>query len=85
MSENINERINLFDTELKLDDNGNFISSFMDAECDEVKGKVFDYYIDLDTKKLNHIHIDRNMIYEMINMMDRVENFYKKNYDTTRI
>ena len=53
----------------------------MDAECDEVKGKVFDYYIDLDTKKLNHIHIDRNMIYEMINMMDRVENFYKKNYD----
>ena len=62
MSENINERINLFDTELKLDDNGNFISSFMDAECDEVKGKVFDYYIDLDTKKLNHIPINVNMV-----------------------
>tara|TARA_B100000497_G_C7525657_1_gene319133 strand:- start:180 stop:416 length:237 start_codon:yes stop_codon:yes gene_type:complete len=71
--------------ELKVDDDGNYIAMFLDAEVDEVEGKVFDYFIELNTKNLEYIHIDHNMIHEMIEMMQKVEKIYKKKYDTKRI
>jgi hypothetical protein len=71
--------------ELKVNDNGDYTAIFYDAEIDEVKGKVFDYFIELDTKNLDYIHIDHNMINEFIEMMNKVEKIYKKRYDTKRI
>lgn len=71
--------------DLKIDDDGNYTAIFLDAEVDEVKGKVFDYFIELDTKNLDYIHIDHNMINELIEMMKKVEKIYKKRYDTKRI
>ena len=37
------------------------------------------------TKNLDYIHIDHDMIYELIEMMKKVEKIYKKRYDTKRI
>jgi hypothetical protein len=71
--------------DLKVDDDGNYTAIFLDAEVDEVKGKVFDYFVELDTKNLDYIHIDNDMIYELIEMMKKVEKIYKKRYDTKRI
>ena len=71
--------------DLRVDDDGNYTAIFLDAEVDEVKGKVFDYFVELDTKNLDYIHIDNDMIYELIEMMKKVEKIYKKRYDTKRI
>ena len=71
--------------ELRVDVDGNYTAIFLDAEVDEVKGKVFDYFVELDTKNLDYIHIDHDMIYELIEMMKKVEKIYKKRYDTKRI
>ena len=71
--------------DLRVDDDGNYTAIFLDAEVDEVKGKVFDYFVELDTKNLDYIHIDNDMIYELIEMMKKVKKIYKKRYDTKRI
>ena len=71
--------------DLRVDDDGNYTAIFIDAEADEVKGKVFDYFVELDTKNLDYIHIDHDMINELIEMMNKVEKIYKKRYDTKRI
>tara|TARA_R110001592_G_scaffold222711_1_gene477967 strand:- start:223 stop:456 length:234 start_codon:yes stop_codon:yes gene_type:complete len=70
---------------LKIDNDGNYKAIFYDAEIDEVPGQVFDYFIELDTKNLSYIHIDHNMMYEMIEMMKKVEKINKKKYDKERI
>ena len=70
---------------LKVDNDGNYKAIFYDAEIDEVPGQVFDYFIELDTKNLSYIHIDHNMMYEMIEMMKKVEKINKKKYDKERI
>tara|TARA_R110000796_G_scaffold94402_5_gene199191 strand:- start:1 stop:234 length:234 start_codon:yes stop_codon:yes gene_type:complete len=74
-----------FSPKLKVDNNGNYNAIFYDAEIDEVNGKVFDYFIELDTKNLSYIHIDHNMMHEMIEMMKKVEKINKKKYDKERI
>ena len=71
--------------QLKINDDGNYKAIFYDAEIDEVPGQVFDYFIELDTKNLSYIHIDHNMMYEMIEMMKKVEKINKKKYDKERI
>ena len=71
--------------DLRVDDDGYYTAIFLDAEVDEVKGKVFDYFVELDTKNLDYIHIDHDMINELIEMMKKVEKIYKKRYDTKRI
>ena len=71
--------------ELKVDDDGNYIAMFVDAEVDEVPGQVFESYVKLDTKNLEYMIVDYTMIDEMLSMMQKVEKINKKKYESKRI